>query len=403
MPRASLMRCGSPGLRPTCPRPKTRRSIRIARLAQALSQHELDLYARRSEHDDKVEERRGGKPFAPWQAIRTLPSAPAAAWSLLPGPASMFPAALWRLLEARHTERPYDAVIIEQCHAGHGLARLDDVAVVLDEHNIESRFFLRQLRTGPNRGRALSRWLRWRRWERRMWQAVDRITVVSEADLDAVRRVRPDAGPVVPNGIALEAYRFIRPSDRASRAVLFVGQMSYPPNVEAARLLARAVLPELRRSVPGATLTITGRDPGPEVRALAGEAVRVTGTLPSVAGLFDDHGAYAMPLSLGAGSSLKVLEPLATGLPLIASRFAVRGFPVESERHYRAAETPTEFARILAEALTERARFDPIAERGRQMAQSYRWDEIGACFARSVEDAVWGRRSKHRRPLDLTF
>lgn len=170
--------------------------------------------------------------------------------------------------------------------------------------------------------------------------------------------------------------------------------MDYPPNIQAARTLALEVLPLVQKRVPEATLTLCGRSAKGEVRALASSSVSVTGTVPEVFSLFDRHAAYAMPLQQGAGSSLKVLEPLAAGLPLVASPFGVRGYDLD-EGCYLKADEPADFARALVQVLTERRELDAMAKRGHEAAQRYSWAGLGAKLADIVEQAVNTRRGKH--------
>jgi glycosyltransferase involved in cell wall biosynthesis len=359
--------------------------IRIARLASGFPDDDMHLYARLSVHDSPG----AYTSLPPWREVHTLaPPKNSSLPSLLPGAARDFPRGLWTRLAADHERKRFDAVIVEHCHAGNGFRRLPGAAMVLDEHNIESRYFLRELEAGRARMQNLAKWLKWRAWERRMWGAVDQVTVVSREDLLELQRVRPEHGIVVQNGVNFDNYRFILPSARTKNGILFVGMMSYPPNVVAATTLAREILPALRKRVPDATLTIAGRDPSGEVKALANDFVRVTGTLPSVTGLFDEHGAYAMPLDLGAGSSLKVLEPLAAGLPLVASPFAVRGFALEPERHFLRADNPKEFVQALERALGRRAELDPMALEARKIASQNSWHEIARSFAAEVRRTV---------------
>jgi polysaccharide biosynthesis protein PslH len=369
--------------------------IRIARLAAALAaSNELHLYARICADDfawlDTVE----AKPFAPWSSVnlrRWVPVSRSRLWEP-PEWVRQFPRAIGRLIAEHHRARPFDALVVTHCYAAYALPELSNVKLVLEEQNIESDCRRREARARMRKLRnALDFW-RWRRWERSVWRKADAIALVSDADAAEVRKVRPDAASVIPNGIDLAKYRYTPPSERRGAKVLFLGSLSYEPNRHAAIMLATRVLPLLRKLVPDATLTLAGRDPAPEVRALASPTVRVPGTLDHVAPLFDEHAAFAMPLMIGGGSSLKALEPLATGLPLIATHFAMRGFPVVAGQHYVSAEKPEPMARALARAIRERASFDGMARQGRSIAERYAWDDVGARFAELVAGAVSRRR-----------
>jgi polysaccharide biosynthesis protein PslH len=380
-------------LTPYLPAPEnTGGRIRIARLAQGLAVHaELSLFSCLSQHDGP-----GSLPsvrnFAPWSHVHTAPRVESLRWlSARPAPARRMPSALGSALADADAKAPFDAVVVEHCYAMEVLPRLQRAVVVLDEHNIESDYY----RGGPGRarGKPLQYWS-WRRYERAAWQRADQVVAVSEQDAMTVGLVSPGKGVDVANGTRIDAFHFIPPSQRQGSAILYVGMMDYAPNIEAARILALEVLPLVREVVPDATLTLCGRGARDKVRALASETVHVTGTLPEVFSLFDRHAAYAMPLQQGAGSSLKVLEPLAAGLPLVASAFGVRGYHLDNDEYLR-ADNAADFAHALIRVLTARAGLDAMAERGRKAAQRYSWEALGARFADVVQRTVKAGQGRH--------
>jgi glycosyltransferase involved in cell wall biosynthesis len=367
--------------------------IRIANLARALAGEELHLYLRFSEDDP---EQSTITELAPWRKIHGVLSRwPRFKSPLMPGVPLSFPPEVKRLLAEHDAQQAFDAVVLEHCYSAHALPRLQRAAVILSEHNVESDYYLYAMRSQPRQALGnLLEYARWRRFERRTWLQADAITVVNERDRVRVQRLRPDTGIVVPNGIALEQYTFVPPSRRRGHALLFLGLLSYRPNIEAARLLARRVLPLVRRRFPDATLTLAGRDPHIDVRRLASDAVRVTGTVPSTAELFDSHAVFVNPIAFGGGSSLKVLEPLATGLPLVASAFAVRGYGLIPETHYFQAESPAQIARAVCRIFELRNSLDELAGAARRFAERYAWREIGPLFADVVAKAVLARAAK---------
>ncbi len=373
--------------------------IRVARLAKALAARgdvELDLYARIARHDGGAPSRGAlVSPGGPWARVEAVEPT---LWQIggsppwLPRPARAMPRGLARRLLAAHARAPYDAVVASHCFAARGLVGAGEgegaPPLVIDEHNVESDLAGQE---GGGAARSLYRALAMARFERAAWRRAAAVSVVREDDAARVRAHCGGEVAVVPNGVALERYAFRPPSARAGAGVLFVGLLAYGPNVEAARVLAREVMPRLRRRVPEAALTLVGSHPSAEVRALAGPGVRIAADVPSTAPFFDDHAAYAMPLASGAGSSLKALEPLAAGLPLVATGFAVRGYEALEGRHYVRAEGAEVMADALALVLGDRAAYDAMAERGRVLAASYAWDAVGERFARLVLGAARGR------------
>src|SRR5690606_19637712 len=154
------------------------------------------------------------------------------------------------------------------------------------------------------RARRWGHWLQWqlaRHFESWMFAPYQRVVVVSEADRDELHALNP-ALPVevIPNGIDLHDFRMPRRQRRA-KALLFVGNYEYAPNVDAALLLAREILPQVRQHEPDARLWLVGNAPPPELQALAGEHIKVTGRVPDVRPYLARASVFACPLRLGAG------------------------------------------------------------------------------------------------------
>jgi glycosyltransferase involved in cell wall biosynthesis len=367
--------------------------IRVARLAHGVAQlpgAELSLFSCLSRHDapDSVPNQ---PHFAPWSHVHTARRTESLGpFSFKPDPARRMPEELRRALAAADAQQPFDAVVVEHCYAIEALPPLARAAVVLDEHNIESDYYRRALKNAPHK--LLEYWS-WLRYERAAWTRADEVTTVSERDAEVVRRLRPGKGVDIPNGTRIDAFRYLPPSQRSGSGILYVGMLDYEPNIRAARTLALEILPLVKRVVPDATLTLCGRAATAEVRALASPSVHVTGTVPEVFSLFDRHRAYAMPLQHGAGTSLKALEPLAAGLPLVASAFGVRGYALGADT-YLPADDPTSFAQALVKILQAQSDLDAMAARGRKAAESYSWQSLGARFADVVERAVKARGSR---------
>ncbi|MCC6197556.1 MAG: TIGR03087 family PEP-CTERM/XrtA system glycosyltransferase [Burkholderiales bacterium] len=154
----------------------------------------------------------------------------------------------------------------------------------------------------------------------------ERSFFVTDAEVDLFRRLAPSAGARVERiGNGVDAAYFTPEKELASpfRAgevpVVFVGAMDYWPNVDAACWFVQAVLPELRRRNAAVRFYIVGMRPAPAVRALAGEAVVVTGTVPDVRP-YVRHGATVVaPLRIARGIQNKILEAMAMGKAVIAS------------------------------------------------------------------------------------
>ena len=260
---------------------------------------------------------------------------------------------------------------------------------MLDEHNVESEYLLAREQARREPGFWLRREVAaMRRWERLAWRRATEVVCVSSADAEHVRAVRGRSPVLIPNGVDLGSVPFTLPSARPGFDVLFVGLMSHAPNVRAAAFLAREVMPLVRRDEPRARLILCGMNPAREVLALADDRTQVTGFVPSVRPFLEASAVYANPLQHGAGTSLKVLEALAAGLPLVSTALGVRGFELLAGEDYREAETASAFAREILEVFRARASLDGGACRGRAFAERHDWGGLAGKFAEVVAVAV---------------
>lgn len=249
--------------------------------------------------------------------------------------------------------------------------------IVLDAHNVETEL-LQTLAAGePNRLRAL-RW-RWEakktdRFERAMARAVAAVCTTSEADATTFERWGAREVVVVPNGVDTKTIEYREPSQ--SSVLVYVGNFGYRPNALAARELVEEVLPALRESHAGATVRLVGAS-SEEVVDEGSSGVEATGEVESTLPHLHAAGAMIIPLRAGSGTRLKVLEGLAAGVPIIATRLAVAGLHVRDGEHVLLGETPNELAAQTARVLADQALARALSKRGRALVeQNYSWDVV---------------------------
>jgi len=153
--------------------------------------------------------------------------------------------------------------------------------------------------------------------------------------------------------------------------LLFTGQMDYRPNVDAVRWFAQQVLPRL----PGARFVIAGRNPPPEVRALTGSCVTVTGAVADMRSWLGAADVVVAPLRIARGVQNKVLEAMAMERPVVASPAAFEGIQAEPGRHLLVAEGPACMAKAVGKLLASPAFARQIGRAGRELVTAtYRWE-----------------------------
>src|SRR6202034_3746319 len=116
--------------------------------------------------------------------------------------------------------------------------------------------------------------------------------------------------------------------------ILFVGSMDYHANIDAMTWFTRTAWPEIARARADLRLVIVGRDPAPEVRALASDRIRVTGTVEDVRPYYASALAAVVPLRSGSGTRLKIFEAMAAGVPIVSTRLGAEGIDAQNLVHF---------------------------------------------------------------------
>ncbi len=214
-------------------------------------------------------------------------------------------------------------------------------------------------------------------WEACVARRADASLFVSEGEaaLFTARSGLTSRVHVVGNGIDTDQFSpdadFAPLPDRVAPLLVFTGQMDYPPNIAAATLIAREVMPKL----PQARFAIVGRAPTAEVRGLASAQVEVTGEVPDVRPWLAAADVVVAPLAVARGVQNKLLEAMAMARPVVASSAALDGIDLSRGRHAFAADGAEATAGAVAQLLADPQRAKAMGTAARAlMIERYGWD-----------------------------
>ncbi len=316
-----------------------------------------------------------------------------------------FDAALRQLLK----RRSFDAVQIEGLEMARALPLVRGLAprarLVYDAHNVEyllqrSAFLadvarpvrwppIKALGGWPGALYSLTQWPRLRRFEAAVCRAADVVTCVSREDAAALRQIAPGVQPVVvPNGLRLADYPYSPGREpgpelagagaRGERPLVFTGKLDYRPNVDAADWFVRAILPQVRATLPEVQFLMAGRNPHPGLLALtARPGVLLASDVPDIRPYIGGAAAYVMPLRMGGGTRFKLLEALALGAPVVSTALGVEGFAVAHERELLLADSAADFAGAVLRLLRDQALRQRLRQAGRAFVErEYDWSAI---------------------------
>lgn len=265
--------------------------------------------------------------------------------------------------------------------------------LVFDNHNAE---YVLQRRAWETDARVVKRWhaagysiIQWnklQRYERQVCQRCDRVIAVSDADRKALLDLDPALQvTVVPNGVDLDYYaaysraRDPQAPDYGPNALIFTGKMDFRPNVDGVVWFGREVFPLVRQNIPDARFVIVGKEPHSRVQELASlPGITVTGYVPDVRAHIAAAAVYVVPLRMGGGTRLKVLEAMAMRSAIVSTRLGCEGFPLQPGDGIAAfADEPAAFARAVEDLLRNPARRLAMGAAGHQLVREhYGWDAI---------------------------
>lgn len=261
---------------------------------------------------------------------------------------------------------------------------------VLMAHNVESLIWER---SHAVEGNPVKRWYIGQQWakyewfERRAFAESSRVVAVSHEDAALVReRFGVDRVDVVDNGIDRSYFEAAPEGPRESGRVLFLGSFEWRPNLDAVGLLLDRIFPEVLASEPTARLVLVGRNPPEGLARRVGELrnVELHADVPDVRPFLAGSGVMAVPLRIGGGSRLKILEALACGLPVVSTRVGAEGLRLEPGRHLTVVDDEGEMAREILSCIRDPGPARSIAEAARRLVlERYDWDALADDLERS--------------------
>jgi glycosyltransferase involved in cell wall biosynthesis len=257
---------------------------------------------------------------------------------------------------------------------------------VLDEHNIEYDLVKRSAEAGGGFVRRVYNSLNWRklaREETASWRRFDGVVVTSERDEAFVKRdFRGARTLVAPNGVDVDAFA---PGTAAKEPdmLLFFGAINYFPNHDGVVFFIDHVFPKIRARFPNVRFCVLGPGANDEVQARAGSGVEILGMVDDVGPYIDRAAAVVVPLRIGGGTRLKIVEALAKGKAVVSTRLGAEGIDVVDGEHLLLADEPQALADAVARVLTDQPFAERLGVAARKLAvERYAWAHVGAKLER---------------------
>ncbi len=280
------------------------------------------------------------------------------------------------------------------------LQGISPLRTIVVAHNVDTLIWQRYHETESNPVRRWfikNQWQKFKRYEQEVYNRTDSVVAVSEDDAVILRQqFGVEQVDVVDNGVDIASYQTVT-AVRNPYELLFLGSLDWRPNLDGVRLLLEKILPGVLQQEPRVKLTLVGRNPPPWLvnRAIRMPRVELCANVPDVRPYLARAGMMVVPLRIGGGSRLKILEALASGLPVVATRVAAEGLQLTPGEDFRMADTPDAMSESIVDWIRHPEVAQHVASKGQQVvSEHYGWDKLAEAL-----EAAWEKTAKLTTPV----
>ena len=292
------------------------------------------------------------------------------------------------LLRRLRSGRQFDVLHLDMLHLGLLAREAGDLPTVLVEHNVETALLERreQHASGPMKTYLRRQVKKLGRFEAAAVGAAQCVVTCSDNDAELLRRMNGKARTItVPNAVDIE---FFKPTDAAPKpaTLIYVGGLGWFPNLDAIEFMARDILPRIQKELPQVTLTVVGQVPDASLLQRFADCpnIRFAGLVDDIRPFAAEAVAYVVPLRIGGGTRLKILDAFAMGRPVVSTSIGCEGLRVTHDRELLMADDAESFAQATLRVLRDPALAARLGAAGRDcVVREYQW----ASAARLMDQA----------------
>jgi glycosyltransferase involved in cell wall biosynthesis len=215
---------------------------------------------------------------------------------------------------------------------------------------------------------------RLQRYEDDMFRMVSKTTIIAKPDKDNIRSKHKDEIEIIGNGVGEEYFSYPNNNDKEFD-IIFSGNMSYAPNVLAAKFLIKEVMPIVWKKKKDAKIVIAGSSPKKEIVDMQNKNVIVTGWVKDMKEYYSKSKIFIAPMQIGTGLQNKLLEAMAMGLPCITTSLANKALMAQKDQDILIANTKQEMAESIFTLLENKNIYSTLSINGKQYVRNnFSWE-----------------------------
>jgi glycosyltransferase involved in cell wall biosynthesis len=264
------------------------------------------------------------------------------------------------------------------------LENLCFIVDVIDSPSLLLESYFKESNTFKDRIVSYANYVWAKRYEKLYFSKIKNMILVSSIDRERIKRSCPKSNAwVVPNGVDTEYFKARLVGEPDENSLLFTGVMSYRPNYESAIYFITEIFPLVLQHKPDITLTIVGKDPPSQLKALTSQFpnIKLTGFVNDIRKYFDDATIYISPMISGTGMKNKVLEAWAMSKPVVATSASCGGLDTRDGENILIANDPKTFSEMIKRLLKDPELKVKLATNGRKNVEKfYSWKNRADMF-----------------------
>ena len=216
-----------------------------------------------------------------------------------------------------------------------------------------------------------------RYWETHFWKSADKVVAMSGADRAEMRKLAPDLKvDIVPNGIDMEFFVSKKRKKPKRPTVLYVGNFKWLQNIEAVDVLVQSVWPTIKKSVPDATLWIVGKFIAKKIREYESKDIKITENIKDIRDAYSNSSVLVAPIEGPGGTRLKILEAMASSLPVVTTSVGAEGLDVINGKHAFISDKPKNIAKYAVKAIKDEKIANNIGKEARKFVDdNFSWQK----------------------------
>ncbi len=251
------------------------------------------------------------------------------------------------------------------------------IPIILAEQNIEYLVYQRFIKN--------FRWkivsplmyidvLKMKVWEKRFWQMTKMVIAMSEEERKIVNAQNIE---VIPNGVDVEFFKQIVTDKEKEPTIIFVGNFRWMQNGDALRFLYSKIWPQIKKEIKNVKLLVVGKNMPPALKKFLNGEVLIEEHIEDIRQVYQRAHLLLAPIRIGGGTSYKILEAMASGLPVVTTALGAEGIAAKNDYEIVVRDDPGDLAKAAIEILNDEKRRKELGKNAQKMVgENYDWKEI---------------------------